>query len=238
MKRLRRIVVGIASLGVAVAVAWAYQSGNVANGGKITGSVIYKGKAPEPKPLEVTKDTAVCGKEKHFDESLLVGPGGGLQNAVVSLVGISQGKAFSPEKRVLRQKGCRYIPHVFLVPAGVEFDITNEDGVLHNIHTYSKKNPPVNRAQPKFKKVIQEKFTEPEIFEVRCDAHGWMGAWIVVQDHPYYAVTGPDGKFELADVPPGEYEIRVWHEKLGEQTQKVTVPAGGEASVQFSFAAG
>jgi len=194
------------------------------------------GAAPAPKPIDVTKDKEVCGKSPKVDESLVVDEDGGVKNAVVSITNISKGKPFETAKPVLDQKGCIYLPRVLLTPAGAEVEISNDDGILHNIHTYSKKNPAVNRAQPKFKKVIQETFKEPETFEVRCDAHGWMQGWVVVMDTPYYAITDAKGNFTLTDVPPGEYEVKMWHEKLGEKTTKVTVPAKGAATANFDVA--
>ncbi|MBI4514851.1 MAG: hypothetical protein HY699_03420 [Deltaproteobacteria bacterium] len=229
---------GIGALVVVLggAPAWAYDAGPVADGGTISGEVKFQGAPPAAKPLDITKDKDVCGVTPKTEEALVVGKGGGLKNAVVSIASISKGKALDATKPVLDQKGCQYSPHVLLVPAGVSVDITNNDGILHNIHTYSKKNPPLNLAQPKFKKVMQQKFDQPEIFEVRCDAHGWMNGWFVIQDHPYYAVTDDSGAFKLTDVPAGEYELKVWHEKLGEKTQKVTVAAKGEAKASFELA--
>jgi plastocyanin len=217
--------------------AYAYEGGAVANGGSISGQVKFQGAPPAPKPLEVTKDKEVCGQHPIVDEELLVSSGGGLQNAVVSIVSITKGKAFGPAEATLDQQGCKYVPHVLLFPAGSTVKINNDDGILHNIHTYSTKNPPINRAQPKFKKTIEEKFAEPEVIKVTCDAHGWMQGWFVSEDNPYYAKTDADGNFKLTDVPPGEYEVKVWHGKLGEKTQKATVPAGGEVKVSFELAA-
>jgi hypothetical protein len=223
---------------VAAPASAAYEGGAVADGGTVSGTVKYSGQAPAPKKLDITKDKEVCGQKEHVDESLVVGSDGGVKNAVVAITNISQGKAMdTAQGPVLDQKGCQYQPHVVLVPANASMKILNPDGILHNIHTFSKKNPPVNRAQPKFKKEIEEKFAQPETFEVRCDAHAWMNGWIVVQDHPYYALTDDKGAFTLTDVPPGDYEIKVWHEKLGEQTQKVTVPAKGAAKADFTLAA-
>lgn len=234
-KRLALIVT--LSLGIS-SPALAYQGGAVADGGKISGTIKFDGTAPAPKKLDITKDKEVCGKEEHFDEALVVGSGGGVKNAVVAIVGIEKGKPLdSAAGAVLDQKGCQYRPRVTLTPAGSALKILNPDGILHNIHTFSKKNPPINRAQPKFKKEIEETFAQPETFEVRCDAHAWMSGWIVVQDHPYYAVTDDSGTFTLADVPPGDYEVKVWHETLGEKSQKVTVPAKGEVTADFALAA-
>jgi plastocyanin len=217
--------------------AYAYEGGPVANGGTISGQVKVQGTVPPPKTLEVTKDKEVCGQHEIKDEELIVSSGGGLENAVVSIVAITKGKPFGPMDATLDQKGCKYVPHVLLFPAGSTVKINNDDGILHNIHTYSTKNPPINRAQPKFKKTIEEKFADPEVIKVTCDAHGWMQGWFVSEDNPYYAKTDADGNFKLTDVPPGEYEVKVWHGKLGEKTQKVTVPAGGEVKVSFELAA-
>jgi plastocyanin len=229
------LAIGAIVLGVSAA-AWAYEGGAVADGGAIMGKVKFQGSAPVPKAIEVTKDKEVCGVAAKTEESLVVGKDGGLKNAVVSITNISKGKAQDAAKATLDQKGCQYTPHVLLIPAGTEMDIKNSDGILHNIHTYGKKNPPVNMAQPKFKPLMKTKFDQPETFEVKCDAHGWMGGWFVITDNPYYVVTDENGMFKLTDVPAGEYELKVWHEKLGEKTQKVTVAAKGEAKADFELA--
>jgi len=233
---IRSVLMTAAVLSWSVA-GYAYEGGAVANGGSISGQVKVQGTVPPPKILEVTKDKEVCGQHELKDEELLVSSGGGLQNAVVSIVNITKGKAFAPGEATLDQQGCKYVPHVLLFPAGSTVKINNDDGILHNIHTYSTKNPPINRAQPKFKKTIEEKFAEPEVIKVTCDAHGWMQGWFVSQDNPYFVITDADGNFKLTDVPAGDYEVKVWHGKLGEKTQKVTVPASGEAKVNFELAA-
>jgi plastocyanin len=178
----------------------------------------------------------VCGTAQKTSPELVVGPDGGIKYAVVSIPGIAKGKPFPTGKVVLDQKGCEYLPHVVLMPAGGEVDILNSDGILHNIHTYSEKNPPLNRAQPKFKKTMTEKFAQPERVKLSCDVHGWMTGWLVVEDNPYYAVTDDKGAFKLTDVPPGDYELKVWQEKLGEATQKVTVKPGADSAVTFELA--
>jgi plastocyanin len=235
--RFCSVLAAALAMGWCVTAAQAYQAGPVSNGGKISGAVKFQGTAPPRKALEVTKDKEVCGKHEIFSEDLIVGADGGLANAVVSITNITQGKPFEASDPVLDQKGCVYIPHVLMFPAGSTIKITNEDGILHNVHTYSTKNPPINRAQPKFRKVMEEKFEHPEIIKVTCDAHGWMQGWMVVKDHPYYALTDEKGTFTLTDVPPGDYELKVWHGKLGETTQKISVPAGGEATANFELAA-
>ncbi len=222
---------------LSISSATAYEGGAVSNGGTIKGAVKFKGTPPERAVLEVNKDKKVCDVGVKKSHDLVVGAGGGIQWAVVSLTNISSGKAFAADGSVLDQVGCEYLPYIVLLQKDSELTIKNSDGILHNIHTYSEKNKPVNRAQPKFKKKITEKFSEPEMVKVTCDVHGWMKGWLAVVDHPYYAITDESGNFELTDVPAGEYEIKVWQETLGESTQKVTVPAGGAADVTFELAA-
>ncbi len=242
IKQINKVVrvFGIAACAAmfSVSTVAAYEGGVVANGGTIKGMVKFNGTAPERAVLEVNKDKKVCavGEAKKSND-LVVGANSGIQFAVVSLTNISKGKAFPEDGTVLDQAGCEYMPYILVVQKDAELVIKNSDGILHNIHTYSEKNKPVNRAQPKFKKKIKEKFGTAEMVKVTCDVHGWMKGWLAVAEHPYYAITDASGNFELDDVPAGEYEIKVWQETLGESTQKVSVPAGGEASVTFELAA-
>jgi hypothetical protein len=219
--------------------ALAYEGGPVAGGGSIKGTVKLEGAAPARASIEVTKDAKVCGAEGNkVSEELVVGPGGGIANVVVRLSNITKGAALAPAKPTLDQRVCQFRPHVLLFPAGSTLNVVNSDGILHNVHTYGEANPPVNKAQPGFKKQIDLQFDKPEFpIRVECDAHPWMKAWLVVQEHPYYAVTDEGGTFSLADVPPGTYELEAWQEKLGRKTATVTVPAGGAATVAVSFAA-
>lgn len=235
VKRGFAVAVGTALLLASGAVA--YEGGAVADGGKIKGVVKFNGTPPEREVLEVNKDKEVCAVNVKKSNDLVVSPDGGIEFAVVSITNIAKGKAFPEGTAVLDQAGCEYLPYVVIVRKGAELEILNSDGILHNVHTYSEKNKPVNRAQPKFKKKIAETFSEPEMIKVTCDVHGWMKGWLAVVEHPYYVITDASGAFELTDVPAGEYEVKVWQEKLGESTQKVTVPAGGEAAANFELAA-
>jgi len=210
----------------------------VVAGGTVSGTVTYSGTAPVPKKLEVTKDVAVCGKEGHVDESLIC-TNKCIKDVVVSIKGIKQGKAMEAlgASFVLDQKVCTYKPHVLVVPINKPLKILNSDGILHNIHSYGKKNPPKNIAQPKFKREITETFAQPEAIPVKCDVHGWMSAWIIAVDHPYYAVTDANGKFTIADVPAGTYTLEFWQEKLGVQTRQITVAASGATTADFAYPA-
>ncbi len=222
------LVVVVVSQGVA------YEGGTVKNGGSIVGEVSYDGPPPPAAKVTVTKDQEVCGKDP-VDDQLVVGADKRIANAVVSLTGIARGKRFAEEPPVLDQKGCRYAPHLLLVPAAAPIKVMNDDGILHNVHTYSRANPPVNIAQPAFKKEVTIQLEEPEKVPVKCDTHEWMSGVIVVMDHPYFAKTDEKGAFRLSDVPPGEYTVTVWHEKLGEKSAKVKVEAAKDSHLDFTL---
>ena len=226
------LLVGLAALPVSNLLA--YTGGDVKDGGTISGTVKFAGTAPAPKKLEVSKDKEVCGKSAKSDPSLVVS-GGNLVNAVVSITDIKTGKKIDAKKVKLTQKDCEYHPHVLAFPAGSTVEIENPDGILHNIHSYSKVNTPFNMAQPKFKKTMEVKIDKPEVISVKCDVHGWMSGWLVAAENPYVAVTDNSGGFKLTDVPAGTYTVEIWHETLGKTSQKVTVKGKEDAKVNFEM---
>ena len=207
--------------------------------GAIVGIVRYEGAVPKREPVKVTTKEAPCHREPIPDESLVISADKKVQWAVVSIKTIKGGKSFPPENPekpiLLDQRGCRFIPHVVVVPRGQTLRILNNDGILHNVHALAWRNRPFNRALPPKVKQMDVTFKRPERIRVRCDVHAWMGAWIVVAEHPYVMVTGRDGAFRLEGVPPGRYTIDLWHETLGKQQTEVTVTAGNEAKIDFVF---
>lgn len=205
-----------------------------ASTGSIAGQVVLVGEVPKPRKIEIKKDTAKCGTEKSL-EDLVVSPDRGIKNAVVSLVGVKGQPPKLDRNPTLDQKGCVFTPRVLIVPVGTPVDILNNEGIVHNFHTYSTKNPPVNKAQPPFKKKITETFAQPEAFKISCDFHPWMQGWVVVTDNPYVVATGGGGAFKLTDIPPGTHTAEVWHETLGKLTKQVSVKAGEETKITFEL---
>jgi plastocyanin len=199
-------------------------------GGTIETEVKFNG-PPVIETLKVNKDTQQCGTETKI-EKVAVGPNKGLANAVVS---VPSAKGQPTAKKVsLDQKGCEFHPHVLGTTPG-EVEIINSDGILHNIHTYSTANPSINKAQPKFKKTMTEKFEKPEFIKVTCDVHSWMLGWIAVMPNPYFGVTDANGVTKIENVPPGKYTVEVWHAVLGKQTKDVEVKAGQATKVSFEL---
>ena len=201
-------------------------------GGTVRGTVTFDGTPPPPKVLQVTKDADKCGPEQ-TSEALVIGAEKGVQYAVVSVVNAQPGQPAAPSGKVeLDQQKCRFTPRIVLLPAGMELVVRNSDGIAHNLHTFSKTNPAMNKAQPGFMKTMSIRtITKPEIIRVQCDMHNWMRAWIVVVDNPYTAITDAAGRFTLPDLPAGTYTLKFWHETLEEKQQEVTVQDGVTATV-------
>jgi len=206
--------------------------------GSIDGVITLNGKAPAPKDLETGTDPVCHAKHKTVkSEVYVVGEGNTLANIMVKITkGLAKKSYPAPKDAlVVTQAGCTYSPHVFGVQKGQTVKVLNPDGTMHNVHTFPKQNRPFNKSMPKHMTETTTKFKKVEgPFQVKCDVHPWMGAWIEVLEHPYFSVTGKDGKFSIKDVPDGEYTVTAWHEEMGEQTGTVKV-AGGSASLNFTF---
>lgn len=201
-----------------------------ASTGALSGSVKLSGAPPPaPKPTPVSANPEKCGTEHTAD--LLIGPDGSVRWAVIRIEGAKGEFPAAAEPPTLDQRGCRFTPHVVVVPVGKPLRVLNNDGILHNVHTFPEKNTPLNTAQPGFKKSMETTFATPEIVRVGCDVHPWMSARIVVADSPFVAVTDSNGAFSIEGVPPGTYSVSIWHESLGEQKQQVTISAGQTAKL-------
>mgnify|MGYP001387161083 FL=1 len=208
--------------------------------GDIQGKITFDGKAPKMKSLRMDADP-VCVANNEVaprKEWLILDENNGLKNVLVFVKespSNSLSSDYSPPENpaVIDQNGCVYIPHVLGVMVGQDLDILNSDGTLHNIHALPKVNKEFNKAMPRSKKQMTVQFGNPEApFKVKCDVHPWMGAFIGVFDHPYFAVTGDDGSYVISGLEPGDYIIEAWHEKLGSQTANVTV---GDSAANFTF---
>jgi plastocyanin len=211
--------------------------------GSVKGMVTLDGMAPKNEPIKMNADP-VCIRENktpQFQEAYMVGSDGkSLANVFVYVKdGLGSYVYDTPtEPARIDQKECRYHPHVFGMRVGQPLEILNSDPTLHNIHALPKSNSEFNTGQPIQGMKMTHTFDKPEVMvPFKCDVHGWMNAYVGVLPHPYYAVTKDDGKFELANLPPGTYTIEAWHEKLGPMTQSVTVGQKETKEITFSFKA-
>lgn len=212
----------------------AYQEGEVAKGGGLTGTVSFKGPIPDPYVIWPTKDVDVFGKTIP-DDRLIVSKEGRIKNVVISLEGIKEGKRWPHINASLANRGGRFFPHVQVARTGAQLEIVNRDPVLHNTHGFQGGRTVFNVGLPTKDQKVKKPLKRAGIMQAMCDVHDWMSAWIVVQDHPYFAITGEDGTFTISDVPPGTYKISAWHEKLKPQKKEVKVSPGSKLRVDFEI---
>jgi hypothetical protein len=212
----------------------------------IIGTVTYKGTPPPEKEITPILNDPTCaatynGKAPttHF---YVVGPKGEFGDVIVSLQGVTGSTGATAPAAVLDQKGCLYTPTILVLQTGQKLTVKNSDPVLHNVHL----NPTVpdnekandaliNAAQMPNGADLTYAFVKPEKFlKFQCDVHPWMFAWVTIEDSPYYALSGADGKFVIKNVPPGKYTIEAAHRKAGTKTQEVEVK-DTDATVNFTF---
>jgi len=194
--------------------------------GKIVGRVLVEGHYDRPAPFKVYKNRDFCGLQVP-NESLLVGFRGGVQNVVVTIPKARGEKMASPAKGlVLDNRNCAFVPHVQIAPVGSEILLVNSDPILHDVHARLGSETLFNEGLPTWRQVTK-RLTRAGIIAIHCEVlHTWMSAYILVTSSPYFAVTDEKGEFVIDDVPAGTREIKVWHEKLGTQSKKITVTVG------------
>lgn len=206
--------------------------------GAVSGMVMVEGELPAPEELMMNSDPNCVMAATNTQSSTYVGSDGHLGNVFVYVrEGLGDMTFPVPSEVVtLNQEGCRYIPHVLGIQVGQTLNIINSDPTLHNIHATPEANDEFNMGQPIQGMEFERTFDTPEVMvPMRCDVHGWMNAYIGVLEHPFFAVTGEDGMFDISELPPGDYVVEAWHEALGAQTQNVTVGTGETAEVSFTF---
>jgi plastocyanin len=217
--------------------------------GTLKGKVVFVGTPPTLQPLiqqgQNVKD-AICAKETIPDQKLVVDSSGGVANVVIFLAKAPPGAAIPPPPTAdadFDNKGCHFVPHVLLMRVGQPVKILNDDFPLqHNTHTLPQRTAGFNSTIPKEGKEFTYTKPEPEPCEVKCDIHAWMHGWHFPLDHPYAAVSGPTGEFEIKDLPAGEHSFRVWAEgAIGHYLSrglKVTIKPGQTETIEIKYDAG
>ncbi len=202
----------------------------------LEGRVIYQGsELPKPTRIRNTTDPEHCGPSHTLEDVLVSSANGGIRNVVVSLAGVPMGKEErpAPSRLVLDNANCRFDPHVAVLTTGSVLEATNSDRFFHSVHVYGLFNINVGLG-PGQSKVIRT-LSRPGRLVVRCDVHGWMRAYLWVEDHPYHAVSAEDGSFRIEEVPVGSYTLSAWHEVLGRQELQVAIRAGEVSRPNFVY---
>jgi len=219
----------------------AYTKIDPATAATINGKVLFSGKKPTTRPIDMSGEDSEC-KRMHSGaavaEDFVQNADGALANVFVYISAGLENATFEPvtTPAQMDQKGCMFKPHVMGVRVGQPFIVTNSDPVTHNVHPMPEKNREWNQGQPAGAPKIERVFTEPEIMiPVKCNVHSWMKAYVGVVPHPFFTVTGGTGTFELKGLPPGEYTIRAWHERFPAVEQKVTLSASASQTIDLTF---
>lgn len=213
----------------------------VASDISITGRVYYRGRHPGPRRIDLSS-CPQCAEVVHgalYDDSLVVNQDGTLENVVVSIsAGLPPGEQFPASQApvMLDQKGCMFHPHVIATMVGQPIVVRNSDPFLHSVHSMDAEvSPTFDFAQPTTGERRVEPLQVVETFQVKCDLHPWMSAWVRVFNHPYFAVTSADGTFAIHQLPPGKYRLKAWHELLGVREKTVEVHEGEPCTIDFMF---
>lgn len=224
--------------------ALVFLAGAVAHGGTVTGTIKYEGEVPSLKAYDMAGVPACHAMHTKpiANEMLVLGKGQTMANIVVRVKSGLPKKAYpvSSKPVVLDQRGCVYSPHVVAIQVGQELKILNSDNTMHNVHSLSKVNKgfnlPMLAAKPGQPKKMTKTFSKVEDpFPIKCDVHPWMRAYCYIVEHPFFDVTGKDGKFTIEGLDAGTYEIEAWHERLKTKSGTVTITKDGTATINFSF---
>ena len=212
-----------------------FSLGVLAGGEQATGTLtglVTVDTVPEKVMVKVTTDPAVCGDEIE-DQATMVNSSGGVANAVITVAGLPWGA--DPPSPVLNNKECFFVPRVQVAKTRSQLEVQSADETLHSTHAYDDRQRTMfNIALPFPGLNITRPLRRPGVVRVECDSHGWMRGWIHVTND-VAAVTGADGRFEIADVPGGTYELTIWHERYAGAPQTVMVTAGGTAEATFTL---
>lgn len=233
--RMKRLCFSIAAAVLCFAgTASAYEAMEVKNGGSIEGVVEFVGTAPKDPVLNLSSETAYCGKTMPSHKYVI--KDGKIENVVVSIVDIKSGKAMPTAPLMLTNLKCEFTPHVSIGYQGGKMIQGNDDPIFHNIHTYLNGKTMFNIGLPEKGATVTKPLLRPGLMEITCDSHPWMKGYVQILDHPYAAVTGGNGSFMLKDVPPGTYTLQAWHEALGKvSVANVKVESGKATKIKVEY---
>ncbi len=206
----------------------------------VMGRVTLEGVPPANARVTMTTDPFCNGQHPGETEmpEVAVGPEGALENVLLRVTeGVSGFYPAPAEAKTLDQKGCAYSPRVLALMTGQPLEIVSSDATIHNVHAAAKQNRAFNLGMPAPGTRYTRTFEKPELVPFRCDVHPWMRAFVAVVPHPFFAVTGSDGRFEIRGLPAGTYTVEAWHEKLPAQSFNLTLADGETTTHDVVFSA-
>ncbi|MBF0343364.1 MAG: carboxypeptidase regulatory-like domain-containing protein [Nitrospirae bacterium] len=240
---MRRIVLSVVVLAMLIPAALFaevkdYKVEDVKGGGSIKGKIKASSAVPD-ETLTIAKDEAACGKSVKA-EKYLISSDMGVKNVIVAVEDVEKGKAVPKTDLVINNKKCVFEPLVGVAYVGQKYIIKNEDPIFHNTSLgimlgEGKRRTVYNLALPNKDQVIEKPIKVAGMQIVQCDAHSWMRGYVYASKHPYVAVTDDKGNFEIKDLLPGKYKVKIWHEGFGEVTKDVEVKGGAAAELDHTF---
>lgn len=239
---MKRVLIAATFALAAVVIAAGVPAHAAGATGTIKGIVKLTGPAPANPPIRMGADP-LCARlvresgKRPVQEYVVVGTNQGLANTFVDLQGAFPGAPpASKDPVVITQRGCVYSPRVAGIRVGQQLRLINNDTLVHNLHGISRTNNGFNETQPRSGMVNNFPMKTAEtMVKLTCDVHSWMTGYVAVETHPYFAVTGADGSFTIANVPAGRQTVQTWHERYGRLTQVVTVKAGETVTVDLAY---
>jgi len=259
-------ILGVGLAALFAQTAWSYEEIKVTNGGTIEGTVLIEGGKPRPMAFNLVTipDPVFCGTIStgtgwRIVEDFIIGPNNTLKDVVVMVKDVPKGKTFTLPKVRIESIDCEFLPFVNVLKDRDEIEVVNMDPVEHDIQGYETArkrgarvlfnrplpmNPYLSLAgifgkkymagEPMVEKIHLRKGRN--VFVMQCGFHPYMFSWGLVADNPYFSITKEDGKFQISDIPPGEYVLAAWHPGVNEFVeQTVTVTANSVTPIQFTF---
>lgn len=202
----------------------------------LVGRVRLAGDGPAvPTPVRNTTDPVACGEEHTLEDLVVSAESRGVAHVILSLSGVAERAVpeVAPGRLELENVGCRFVPHAAVLTVGSSIVAVNRDPILHTTHLYG--SAEMNMALPRLSSQAERIVKKPGMIVVKCDLHAWMQAFIRVDPHPYHAVSDLEGRFRIADIPPGSYVLEIWHEKLGRQKRPVRIEPGKTLTVEVEY---
>ncbi len=200
----------------------------------LVGRITLNGQIPPPRKLTVNKDVEVCGAVDTVED--IVGSDGGVANVVIEVIGVEESGDWQWQEPqagyVIRQKKCRFLPNMLVIPKGKQISVYNDDPVGHNVNTGG-----WNQMQPPGPDPIVRPVESKAPIKIGCNIHSWMEGWIYPAQSPFYAVTKADGEYSIKAIPPGKYRVVIWHAFLGRQRERITLDAGKVSKLNHVFEA-